>query len=73
MTYKEVTKDIYVGLIIKRQSWDSLRVQYMDLFDGFDSFVDFAMVSYDALTNEYIGIYTPEPRDEFANDWVVIK
>lgn len=46
---------------------------WLDLFDGFDSFVDFAMVSYDALTNEYIGIYTPEPRDEFASDWVVIK
>lgn len=73
MTYAEVTKDIYVGLIVKRKSWGNLRVQYIDLFDGFDSFVDFAMVEYDEITREYIGIYTPEPRDEFANDWVIVE
>ena len=73
MTYAEVTKDIYAGLIVKRKSWNNIRVQYMDLFDGFDSFVDFAMVLYDEITREYIGIYTLEPRDEFANDWVIVK
>ena len=73
MTYSEVTKDIYVGLCIKRKSWKNTRVQYMDLFDGFDSFVDFAMVEYDEITREYIGIYTPEPRDEFASDWVIVE
>lgn len=73
MTYAEVTKDVYVGLIAKRESWNNIRVQYMDLFDGFDSFVDFAMVSYDESNREYIGIYTPEPRDEFANDWVIVE
>lgn len=57
MTYKEATKDIYVGLIIKRQSWDSLRVQYMDLFDGFDSFVDFALV-YMVHSQMSISVFT---------------
>lgn len=73
MTYAEATKDVYVGLVVKRKSWNNIRVQYMDLFDGFDSFVDFAMVECDESTREYIGIYTPEPCDQFANDWVIIE
>ena len=72
MKYSEVLDIISIGSKCCRKSWNhSVYLRYKILFDGNGIPVDNALV--EMTDREYIGIYTPEPRDEFANDWVIVE
>lgn len=72
MTYKQLLQTVSYGDRCRRESWThDAFIQFKILFDGNGVPVDDAMV--EMTEAEYIGIYTPEPRDEFANDWVIVE
>lgn len=71
MTYREAIAVIQDHYGIKRESWDKVYLKEINLFDVHGYFVGCAVV--EIYEDEYIGLYTSEPRDEFTNDWVVIQ
>ena len=72
MTYAEVLDIISIGSKCYRESWNGrVYLRYKVMFDANGIPVDNALV--EMTDREYIGIYTPEPRDEFANDWVIVE
>lgn len=72
MTINEALEYCHRGERIKRKSWDNLYVSYLSLYDYDQQWIDRAFVVVDN-DGEYIGLFEPDPRDEFANDWMVIE
>lgn len=71
MTINEALEYCRRGERIKRKSWDNLYVAYLSLYDYDQQWIDRAFVVMDS-NGEYIGLYTPEPRDERLDDWEVL-
>lgn len=72
MTINEAFEYCRRGERIKRKSWDNLYVAYLSLYDYDQQWIDRAFVVVDNY-GEYIGLFDPDPREQFANDWVVIE
>lgn len=72
MTYEEVQETISIGSKCCRESWnESVYLRYKVMFDANGIPVDNALV--EMTDRKYIGIYTPKPCDQFANDWVIVE
>ena len=72
MTINEALEYCRRGERIKRKTWDDLYVAYISLYDYEQQWIDRAFVVMDN-DGEYIGLFDPEPRAQFANDWMVIE
>ena len=71
MTINEALEYCRRGERIKRESWDNLYVAYLSLYDYEQQWIDRAFVVVDN-DGEYIGLFDPDPREQFANDWEVL-